>query len=59
MSQALEDGGLAGRGGGAERMDERGCAGGGELRAGAEGQGAERADAAVVHQSGGPGIFEQ
>jgi hypothetical protein len=40
------------------RMDERGCAGGCGLRASAKEQGAERADAAVVHQPGGPGNIQ-
>ena len=52
MSQALDNGGEGGAGGGAQPMDEGGCSGVGDTRVDGEGQGAGRADAAVVQQDG-------
>ena len=58
MSQALDDGGVGGAGGACQPMEERGRAWVGKFRAGAKGQSAERADAAVVRQAGAPDFFK-
>ena len=52
MSQALEHGGSPGNGGGAQPVEQPGCAVEGLLGAGAEGQAAECADGAVVREIG-------
>ena len=58
MSEALDDGGLGGAGGGAQPMEVRGCTWVDTFRAGAEGQSAERADASVVRKVGASEFFE-
>ena len=52
MSQGVEHGPLVGPGGAAQPVEQPVSAGEGGLRAGAEGQGAERADGAVVRGGG-------
>ena len=58
MSLALDDGGVRGAGGACRPMEGRGCVWVGTFRAGAKGQSAERADAAVVRQGGAPDCFQ-